>query len=224
MAKQFELSFETFEMLTQTDPVPVIVIDLRAQADSKDLILPSSTLVVKLTEFDKAKLPSDGCVCVVYDGAAPAHDLLKDTPALYYNINTEPNQNAAEELVYKDCETITEEGDSNVVLDVRRHDEVSHFGKLPNAVHLPLHEFVRQLTIGEHGPELLKVLTSGKPVVVGCRTNRRSRFATRCLLEYGLPDVKYIDKGACGCSKLPSNLMRCYPSYEITDPVPKPNI
>ena len=82
----------------------------------------------------------------------------------------------------------------------------------------------RYRLLGVHSPKLTTILTSGKPVIVGCRTNRRSRFATRCLLEYGLPDVKYIDKGACGCSKIPSNLMRCYPSYEATDAVPKPNV
>eukprot|EP00045_Choanoeca_perplexa_P007069 m.62117 g.62117 ORF g.62117 m.62117 type:complete len:224 (-) comp13918_c0_seq2:1099-1770(-) len=223
MAKLFELSFETFEMLTQTDPIPVIVVDLRKMKDSRDLVLPSSTPVVKLDAFDKTQLAEDGCVCVVYDGEAPSHDLL-DVPTLYYNVNTEPSKQAVEELVYKDCETITEEGSANVVLDVRRLDEVDNFGKLPGAIQIPLHEFVQQLTTGQHSPNLTAILTAGKPVIVGCRTNRRSRFATRCLLEYGLPDVKYIDKGACGCSKIPSNQMSCYPSYEVTDAVPKPNV
>ena len=109
MAKPFELSYETFEMLTQTDPIPVIVVDLRKLKDSNDLVLPSSTPVVKLDAFDKTQLAEDGCVCVVYDGDAPAHDLL-DVPSLYYNINTEPSEHAVEELVYKDCETITDEG------------------------------------------------------------------------------------------------------------------
>ena len=109
MAKPFELSYETFEMLTQTDPIPVIVVDLRKLKDSNDLVLPSSTPVVKLDAFDKTQLAVDGCVCVVYDGDAPAHDLL-DVPSLYYNINTEPSEHAVEELVYKDCETITDEG------------------------------------------------------------------------------------------------------------------
>jgi rhodanese-related sulfurtransferase len=150
-------------------------------------------------------------------------------------------------------------GEANFVLDVRREDEVEHFGKLAHATHVPLHLALLQLTTGNralspplpgrllraelnrraHGGNgccgsgvrlpghmsepFAAVLSNSKPVVCACRTNRRSRFATQCLLDFGVADVKFIDKGACGCSQIPSNEMQCYPSYEVGEPVPEPN-
>ncbi|EDQ91429.1 uncharacterized protein MONBRDRAFT_31431 [Monosiga brevicollis MX1] len=216
-----ELTRESFDLLVKTDPVPHVLVDARCRSDSNDLTVPASTVVVKPAAFQTSMLPEDGCVCIVYD-AEPA---LVDTGALacvQFNINTAAREHVPE-LEEISCDTVTEQGEQNYVLDVRRTDEVDNFGKLPHADSIPLHLVLQQLSADDKSPALTNMLRNDRTIIVGCRTNRRARFMTQILLDMGMKSVKFIDKGACGCSQIPSNDMKCYPSYEVSDPVPAPN-
>ena len=79
------------------------------------------------------------------------------------------------------------------------------------------------LLSGEHSDALKAVLAADKPVVIGCRTSRRAKFAAQLLSDVGVKTALYLDKGACGMSKFPENNMKCYKSYELSDPVPEPS-
>jgi hypothetical protein len=109
--RRFELSAQAFKLLTQTDPIPVAIWDVRKAAASRDLVLPQSTKVARSLEEARRGLPPDGCVCIVYDGAMPAPFPEADTvPHDYFNITQEP----ASEIYLSpvDCELVTSQGNA----------------------------------------------------------------------------------------------------------------
>ena len=81
-------------------------------------------------------------------------------------------------------------GDSVVILDVRQPDEfASPPGHLPGAVNVPLAE------LADRTPDL-----AGRdpPIVVVCKTDRRSARAATQLLAAGLKDVTVLRGGTDG--------------------------
>ncbi|EGD74038.1 hypothetical protein PTSG_05732 [Salpingoeca rosetta] len=217
------LTYESFHSLISNDPVPHVVVDFRA---SQEKAIPAveeyNTKVVKPDEYLDDLVAEDGCAVVVYD-SSDAPEFKSDRAVVFFNVNTEPAASDSFQLKSKDCQTVMTERDNLVFLDVRRQDEVDNFGMLSYAVHIPLHELLRQLNQGAHSEGLEKLLSATKPVVTGCRTSRRAKFCTQLLHDVGVRDAQYLDKGACGMSKFPENNMKCYKSYELTDPVPEPS-
>ena len=81
-------------------------------------------------------------------------------------------------------------GEPIVLIDVRQPDEfVSPPGHLPGAINVPL------AGLADQTPELAR---SKQPIVVVCKTDRRSARAAADLLAAGLPDVTVLRGGTDG--------------------------
>jgi rhodanese-related sulfurtransferase len=81
-------------------------------------------------------------------------------------------------------------GDKVLLLDVRQPDEfTSPPGHLPGAVNVPLAE------LADRTPDLAR---RKQPIVVVCKTDRRSARAATELLAAGLRDVAVLRGGAQG--------------------------
>lgn len=81
-------------------------------------------------------------------------------------------------------------GDPLVLIDVREPEEFSTPpGHLPGALNVPL---------GDLPNRLEEVRDYGKPVVLVCKTDRRSARAAVTLLASGLPDVAVLRGGTDG--------------------------
>jgi rhodanese-related sulfurtransferase len=76
------------------------------------------------------------------------------------------------------------------LIDVRGPDEfTAPPGHLPGAVNIPLPELPGRIA---------EVAASGSPVVLVCKTDRRSARAAETLLAAGLPDVTVLRGGTDG--------------------------
>eukprot|EP00049_Salpingoeca_infusionum_P008421 m.138290 g.138290 ORF g.138290 m.138290 type:complete len:220 (+) comp14010_c0_seq2:694-1353(+) len=213
-----DLSYEVFRSLIDTDPIPHVVInELPVGVEMVDLA--KDTKVVSLQDFHDDMVAEDGCVVIVSNSAQHT-ELQSRHPVLYFNIETkaDPAAVAPDNL---SCKDILHGDGSLQVLDIRRTDEVENFGKLPHSVNIPLHELLGQLNSGKHSEELTTILTTKKPVVTCCRTQRRAGFTAYLLMSIGVPNVRFVYKGACGCAEEPGSGTLCYPSYELGETVPK---
>jgi rhodanese-related sulfurtransferase len=82
------------------------------------------------------------------------------------------------------------EGGSIVLIDVRGPDEFNAPpGHLPGAVNIPLPEL---------SDRAAEVAAHGRPVVLVCKTDRRSAKAAETLLSAGLQDVAILRGGTDG--------------------------
>eukprot|EP00043_Microstomoeca_roanoka_P019489 m.219715 g.219715 ORF g.219715 m.219715 type:complete len:224 (-) comp17003_c7_seq5:552-1223(-) len=217
-----QLTYEGFESLIKKDPVPHVVVDCRSDTQATiPFVEDAKTKVVGLSEYNDSLVAEDGCAAIVYDGSE-VPTFTSQRAVVLFNMNTKPASEPTK-LNSKTCQDLMTEGDANLALDVRRDDEVANFGKLPQAVHIPLHVMLGQLSDGSPSEAMQEILTTTKSVVVNCRTSRRAQFCAQVLVDQGVKAVFYLDTGACGLSKFPENNMKCYKSYELTDPVPEPS-
>lgn len=154
------LTYESFRLLVETDPLPHAVVDMRSPA-SGDLKLPEETKVcgemamyryhsrqvLKLEEYRSGMVPADGCVCIVHDAdTAPSVD-ISDVTCVCFDSRTAPNPSGVV-LESVACADIVQHATDHIVLDVRRPDEIANFGKLDFARNVPLHEMMQQLGNG----------------------------------------------------------------------------
>lgn len=77
-----------------------------------------------------------------------------------------------------------------ILVDVREAGELAETGRLQSALHLPLPAIKAQAATGKVPPELAAF--SGKPVILYCRSGRRSGEAAAILRELGLADVRNL--------------------------------
>jgi len=77
-----------------------------------------------------------------------------------------------------------------VLLDVREAEELE-ISRLPNVVHIPLHEV----------PERMEELSRESEIVVICRTGGRSGQATAFLLHHGFDSVRNLAMGMNGWAR-----------------------
>jgi rhodanese-related sulfurtransferase len=86
------------------------------------------------------------------------------------------------------------EGGSVALIDVRGPDEFNTPpGHLPGAVNIPLPEL---------SDRVAEVAAHGRPIVLVCRTDRRSAKAAEMLLSAGLADVAILRGGTDGWHQL----------------------
>src|SRR5580698_1975494 len=86
------------------------------------------------------------------------------------------------------------EGDPIDLIDVRGPDEFNAPpGHLPGAINIPLPELSGRIT---------EVAAHARPVVLVCKTDRRSASAAETLLAAGLPDVAVLRGGTDGWHQL----------------------
>lgn len=83
--------------------------------------------------------------------------------------------------------TRLEQDDALLILDVRGPDEfIGPLGHIREATNIPLIE------LPAHLPDLVR---ENRPVVVVCKTDRRSSMAAQQLQQAGLPDVSVLRGG-----------------------------
>ena len=105
----FELSSEAFDMLTTMDPLPLLLIDFRAETGDNSVSLPASVTCIKPGESTATKLPEDGCICVVYDDERP-DQAFGDQAVVYYNTKSTQRSNTIEPLQSISFETLSADG------------------------------------------------------------------------------------------------------------------
>jgi rhodanese-related sulfurtransferase len=77
-----------------------------------------------------------------------------------------------------------------LLIDVRQPEEfAAPPGHLPGAINMPLGEFPDQVN---------DIANRGRPVVLVCKTDRRSARAAEALLAAGLRDVRVLRGGTDG--------------------------
>eukprot|EP00049_Salpingoeca_infusionum_P008422 m.138289 g.138289 ORF g.138289 m.138289 type:complete len:221 (+) comp14010_c0_seq2:2178-2840(+) len=213
------MTYEVFRSLVDTDPIPHVVINHLPEGVEMPP-LPETTKVCKLEEFKDDMVPVDGCVAIVVQKPEDKPALESQHPVMFFSIDVQPDPEFKEPESFS-CDTILKSDGSLFVLDIRRYDEVQNFGALPHSLNIPLHDLLRELNEGAHSENLRTILTTDKPIVTCCRTQRRAGFTARLLNSIGLKDVHYVFKGACGCAEEPESGMLCYPSYEVGEELPK---
>ena len=88
-----------------------------------------------------------------------------------------------------------------IVVDVREVREYRS-GRIPNSRHIPLGQISRRLK------DLEKVKRQGRPIVVSCRSGRRSAVASVILSKHGFSDVYNLKGGVSAWSRAKMSLER----------------
>ena len=88
-----------------------------------------------------------------------------------------------------------------IVVDVREVREYRS-GRIPNSRHIPLGQISRRLK------DLEKVKRQGRPIVVSCRSGRRSAVASVILSKHGFSDVYNLKGGVSAWSRANMSLER----------------
>jgi len=152
---------------------------------------------------------------LILNGGVEKYNLLDKTCISFGWITTEELKI---QLNNEDC----------MLVDVRRPDEISNFGKHPKAVHLPTEEFPMAMTRTPSEWQSIypfpKIGTIADcTTIVCCRSNRRAKWAYLVARDMGV-DAKHLlvfKDGVMGLSKIHPGIIP-YESYDLGDPVPPP--
>lgn len=74
-------------------------------------------------------------------------------------------------------------GEKLSIIDVREHEELVIHGKIPNSIHIPLHEL----------PNRLDEIDQNEQHFLLCQSGGRSAIACSFLLEHGYKAINIID-------------------------------
>lgn len=110
-----------------------------------------------------------------------------------------------------------------LVIDLRRHDERSMYGKIPGTVHVPTDEIPSALRMSSRqwrDTYHCDKPAQGDPVVMQCRTNRRASWAAQIAQDAGFKKCFVYKQGVYGWKLSPA--VKSYRSYEKWDPPPEP--
>eukprot|EP00055_Hartaetosiga_balthica_P006768 m.22036 g.22036 ORF g.22036 m.22036 type:complete len:228 (-) comp5414_c0_seq1:181-864(-) len=222
-----KLSLEAFKLLMETDPIPHVIINGCKNPETTIPFLLETTLVVSEEEWKDELVPSDGCGVFVTDsdGECPIDHLEHERTITWFDTRTPLSE---EKFVISsiDCDDalMAEVKKTKIVVDIRRQDEVEHFGSPDFSIKKPLHELLHDIT---HDVGVANILGVGpendpeKPLVVFCRTNRRAKFCAQLLHDAQVKDVEFVTKGAVGLSEKKELHMHAYNSYEVGEDFPE---
>eukprot|EP00056_Hartaetosiga_gracilis_P010628 m.158619 g.158619 ORF g.158619 m.158619 type:complete len:226 (-) comp13356_c0_seq4:5185-5862(-) len=220
-----QLSLEAFQSMIETDPIPHVLINACKNKDSVIPFVLESTKIVTEEEWKDELVPEDGCGIVITDsdGVCPIDHLEHGRTIAWFDVRTKAGEEKFE-LPWKVCEEVIKEGDKNYVVDIRRKDEVEHFGSADFTIKKPLHELLHDVTHGDGIAQILEVGTENepeKPIIVFCRTNRRAKFCVQLLHDANVRNVSFVKKGAVGLSENKDLHMHAYNSFEVGEEFPE---